>query len=199
MSAVQARGQKTQQKIIQTAFDLFHKQGIHATSVDEILAKSKTGKSQFYHYFKSKDDVIHAVVKGFCEKLCNKEIPLQWNITTWDELKNWFEFFIQCQKSMGCARGCPMGLIGYELTEGQEAIRKDISHAFDVTKEPLIKFFSALKTKGKLKASADPQALAEFCYLVMQGGLIVSKIQKDTAGFEHSVRHLLSYLKSLQK
>jgi AcrR family transcriptional regulator len=37
------------------AADLFHKQGVHATSPDEVIEASNTGKGQFYHYFKSKE------------------------------------------------------------------------------------------------------------------------------------------------
>lgn len=40
-------------RIIASAADLFHKQGVHATSPDDVIENSDTGKGQFYHYFKS--------------------------------------------------------------------------------------------------------------------------------------------------
>ena len=197
MKAIQVRAQKTRLKIIQTALDLFHKQGVNATSVDEILEKSGTGKSQFYHYFKSKDDLIHGVVQNFYETLCSKKLPIKYDIKTWQDLEEWFNFFIQFQKSIDCTRGCPMATIGYELTKQQEAVRREISLIFEFTVNCLSTFFVNLKAEGKLRKSVDPHALAELCFLTMQGGMIVSKIKKETTSFETSIKHIISYLKSL--
>ncbi len=59
MKGTQERAKVTRLKIIQSAFDLFHNQGVNATSIDEILESSGTGKSQFYYYFESKDALVH--------------------------------------------------------------------------------------------------------------------------------------------
>jgi AcrR family transcriptional regulator len=48
------KGDETKLRILHAAADLFHKQGIRATSPDEIIEASRTGKGQFYHYFKNK-------------------------------------------------------------------------------------------------------------------------------------------------
>jgi len=63
----------TKTRMILSAFDLFHQQGVSATSVDEILEKSDTGKSQFYHYFSNKAGLERAVEQAlhFLEKLKN--------------------------------------------------------------------------------------------------------------------------------
>ena len=47
----------TKNKIVAVALDLFHENGINATSVDDILEASGTGKSQLYYYFKSKASI----------------------------------------------------------------------------------------------------------------------------------------------
>ncbi|MBI5149982.1 MAG: TetR/AcrR family transcriptional regulator [Candidatus Omnitrophica bacterium] len=199
MKAVQERSQKTRSNIIQAAFDLFHEQGVNATSVDEILKESGAGKSQFYHYFKSKDDLIHEVVKSFSEKLRSKKLPVKYDIESWDDLEQWFYFFVNFQKSVHCERGCPMATIGYELTNDQELIRQDINLIFEFTKNSLSRFFHGLKAKGKLKKSADPDALADFCFSIMQGGMITAKIKKETTPFENAVHHAIIYLKSLTR
>ena len=65
MKARLVRGAETRQRIIRTAADLFHKQGARATSPDEIIEASRTGKGQFYHYFKSKEGLIHEVLQAY--------------------------------------------------------------------------------------------------------------------------------------
>ena len=52
--------------MIQTAFDLFHQQGVNATSVDEILEKSQTGKKSILSLLsKINPGLVHAVVQYF--------------------------------------------------------------------------------------------------------------------------------------
>ncbi len=61
------RGAATRPRIIRAAADLFHKQGVGATSPDEILEASRAGKGQFYHYFGSKEGLVHEVLKSCIE------------------------------------------------------------------------------------------------------------------------------------
>lgn len=188
----------TKTRMIQTAFDLFHQQGVQATSVDQILEKSQTGKSQFYHYFKSKADLVHAVVESFGEMLKSRKLPLKYDIASWEDLEEWFGVFVNHQRNSGCSRGCPMATIAYELTGDDELIRQDINMVCELSRRPLLKFFVTEQARGNLKDEADPEALTDFCYSIMQGGLILSKIQKDAGGFERSVSHALVYLRTLR-
>ena len=57
------KGAKTRERIIETACDLIMTKGVAHTNLDEILAKSNTGKGQFYHYFESKDNLVRQVLK----------------------------------------------------------------------------------------------------------------------------------------
>lgn len=198
MRGVQERGQKTRQKIIDTAFSLFHQQGVNATSVDEILEKSGTGKSQFYYYFKNKDDLVHSVLQNFYEMDRSKKYPFKYEVNSFEDLEEWFSGFINFQKSVSCAQGCPLATIGHGLTDEHELLRQDIHLIFEYRKNILAKFFQALKAKGKLMESMDPDSLADFCYTIMQGGMIASKIRKNTMPFENAVFHVMNYLKSLQ-
>ncbi len=60
--ALTDRGKQTRQKILATAAARIHDQGVKATSIDEVLAASGTGKSQFYHYFANKADLVREVL-----------------------------------------------------------------------------------------------------------------------------------------
>jgi AcrR family transcriptional regulator len=50
------RGAETRMRMIRAATDLFYKQGARATSPDEIIEASRTGKGQFYQYSEAKKD-----------------------------------------------------------------------------------------------------------------------------------------------
>lgn len=46
------------ERILLTAHDLFYKEGIRATGVDQIIAQSEVAKRTFYRYFPSKNELI---------------------------------------------------------------------------------------------------------------------------------------------
>lgn len=60
-SAPTARGRRRQEQIIEAATRLFHEQGFHATSMDEIGAAAGITGPGLYRHFSSKDDILLAV------------------------------------------------------------------------------------------------------------------------------------------
>ena len=64
MKPKSSKGAQTKARIIRAAADLFHKQGVGSTSPDDIIEASGTGKGQFYHYFKSKEGLVHEVLQN---------------------------------------------------------------------------------------------------------------------------------------
>ena len=58
-----SKGQRAKSLITETAARLMHEKGIDATSMDDVLVASRTGKSQTYHYFSSKEDLVAAVLE----------------------------------------------------------------------------------------------------------------------------------------
>ncbi|MDH0893119.1 MULTISPECIES: TetR/AcrR family transcriptional regulator [unclassified Pseudomonas] len=51
------------QQLISTAQDLFAREGYHATGIDRILAESGVAKMTLYKHFRSKDELILAVLE----------------------------------------------------------------------------------------------------------------------------------------
>ena len=55
--------QPRKQLLVDTAFRLFNEHGYHATGIDWILAESRVSKATLYKHFRSKEDLIYAVLK----------------------------------------------------------------------------------------------------------------------------------------
>jgi TetR/AcrR family transcriptional regulator, transcriptional repressor for nem operon len=189
------RGAETRLRIIRTAADLFHKQGVRATSPDEIIEASRTGKGQFYHYFKSKEGLIHEVLQAHLEAIKCGTAPLQYEINSWKDLERWFLAQVELQKSFGMTRGCPFGTIGNEVTENDELIRQDLSLIFEVVKNKLAAFFIREKSRGRLARTADEIHMADFCIAAIQGAMLLGKIRRSGQTVETIVREALAHLK----
>ena len=58
----------TKSRIIKAAWNLFYKDGYDQTTVEDIIAASKTSKGTFYHYFKGKEALLNTLSSLLDEK-----------------------------------------------------------------------------------------------------------------------------------
>lgn len=63
-----ATPKSARQKILETAHDLFYRDGVRATGVDRLIAEAGVTKVTFYRHFPSKDDLIRAFLEYRHEK-----------------------------------------------------------------------------------------------------------------------------------
>ena len=196
MKARFVKGAETRLRIIRTAADLFHKQGARSTSPDQVIEASRTGKGQFYHYFKSKEGLVHEVLQTYLEEIKTQTSRVNYEIHSWKDLEKWFAAQVELQKNYEMTRGCPFGTLGNEVTENDELIRQDVSLIFEVVKNKLAAFFVKEKAKGRLAKKANEEELADFCIASMQGAMLMGKIKRSSQTVETSVQEALAHLKS---
>lgn len=188
-----------QERIFVAAWDLFHERGTDGTSVDDILKQSDTGKSQFYHYFGSKDGLIHALLEQARTLMKEGEIEGFEPIDSWAELEGWFNCYIKRAEYFDYSRGCPLGRFAAELSKDDETTRKAILLVFEAQKQYLRDFFVTQKALGRLNDSADPESLADFCDAVIQGATTMAKLHHNEATLRRTFDHALAYLNSFRK
>ncbi|MCH5311686.1 MAG: TetR/AcrR family transcriptional regulator [Prevotella sp.] len=63
---------KTRQKLVDVARQLFAKNGLENTTMNDIAVASGKGRRTLYTYFKNKEEVYYAVIKGELERLSDK-------------------------------------------------------------------------------------------------------------------------------
>lgn len=63
---------KTRQKLVDVARQLFARNGLENTTMNDIAVASGKGRRTLYTYFKSKEDIYYAVIEGELERLSNK-------------------------------------------------------------------------------------------------------------------------------
>jgi AcrR family transcriptional regulator len=185
-------------KMINAAIDLFHRNGVNATSVDDVLKRSGTGKSQFTHYFKNKSGLIEAAITSLSEEIKSGRTPTGYHIESWKEMERWFRTYIDFQTSVGYARSCPVCTIGNDIAEDDSELRDSVVAFLDWSRIELSTFFKRKLDAGELESAAKPLALADLCITVMQGGMLLTKIKRDPESFEAASRQVLAYINSLR-
>jgi TetR/AcrR family transcriptional repressor of nem operon len=194
-----ARGDETRRKILAVAADLFHSQGVAATSPDQIIEASRTGKGQFYHYFKNKEGLVHEVLQTYLDAIRNGGGPLSYDVASWTDLEHWFKAQLALQMRFRMTRGCPFGTIGNEVTVNDELIRQDLSLIFEVAKAKIATFFVKEKSSGRLDSSVREEQLADFCLATIQGAMLMGKVKRSSQLVESVVREAMTHLRQYER
>jgi AcrR family transcriptional regulator len=69
--ALRTRGQRTVQRLLDAASEVFATRGYHAARVEDIVTAAKTSHGTFYLYFANKEDVLRALVLDAAEVLAD--------------------------------------------------------------------------------------------------------------------------------
>ncbi|TXI89913.1 MAG: TetR/AcrR family transcriptional regulator [Cupriavidus sp.] len=186
------------QRMIEAALDLFHRFGVNGTSVDQVLAQSGTGKSQFAHYFRNKDGLVRATVQFLDALVRSGKVESNYEIETWKDFERWLQSYIDFQESVNYERSCPFGTIGADLSNEQELIRQDICLFLEWSRSRMSRFFAERRAAGELAPSVQPDELADLCLSVMQGGMLLTKMARSPRMFEGAARQVNAYVKSLR-
>jgi AcrR family transcriptional regulator len=186
---------ETKARILRAAADLFHRQGCRATSPDQVIEASETGKGQFYHYFRNKEGLVHEVLLSYLESIRTGMARVNYEIASWQDLERWFIAHLEAQKSFNMTRGCPFGTVANEVTENDELIRQDLVLIFETIRNKLATFFIKEKAKGRLAEDADEERMAEFCLASVQGAMLMGKVRRDSQTVETTLQEALLHLK----
>ena len=88
--------------MVAAASRLFAQQGFVRTSVAEIVSAVDVAKGLFYYYFTTKDDMVKAVVEGYCsylgaqtQQIADLPIPAREKIRRLMQLDTWQQCFTQ--------------------------------------------------------------------------------------------------------
>ncbi|MGM9619820.1 MAG: TetR/AcrR family transcriptional regulator, partial [Bacteroidaceae bacterium] len=63
---------KTREKMVDVARQLFAKQGVENTTMNDIAVTSGKGRRTLYTYFKNKEEIYWAVIEGELERLSER-------------------------------------------------------------------------------------------------------------------------------
>ncbi len=187
------RGRAAREAIVIAAARLMYERGIRSTSLDAILAAAGAGKSQFYHYFKDKDDLAAAVLDYQLSTVLGELTTFR--VDTWSGLRDWFDALIEGQSSRRL-RGCPVGSLTVEMSAISDEMADRVTVAFARWHVALDEAFRTMRSSGRLVADAHPEELATATLAQIQGGYLLSSASRDIAPMRQALDAAYKNLRS---
>jgi len=190
------KGRDTRQRIIEAAAQLVYEGTVAGVSLDEVCRATSTSKSQLYHYFSDKDDLVHAVIDHERERVLGFHRPALESLSTWDDIQHWRDMVVEAQAARACRGGCPLGSLASELADLDEPSRTRLAHAFMAWEQLLSDGLAKMVEAGSLRADADAKDLALGVIASLQGGLLLAEIDRSTRPLEVALDAAIAYLRS---
>jgi TetR/AcrR family transcriptional regulator, transcriptional repressor for nem operon len=179
MEQLTSKGERTRDSILSTAARLVHLNGVAGTSLSDVLTASGTGKSQMYHYFQNKDEMIHSVLAYRAEDFERRLAPMLRNLSSWQDVERWFAFVLEDQRSTGFVGGCPFGTMAAEVADKEESLRSELGTFFQRWIDHIAHGLQNLKGLGVLRKEAKPKDLAASILASLEGGMLLAKTLKS--------------------
>lgn len=179
------------QQIVEATDELLYRKGFNLMSFSDIAEASDTPRGNLYYYFKTKDEVLAAVIERRVQQMSQMLDDWDDSIPTpLDRLKR-FAHIVVTEQERVQRYGCPMGSLNTELGKSQQPLQALAKRQFDVFKTWLTRQFQALD-KGD-----DSEELAMHLLVRSQGIAVMSQVYGDAALIDREVAGINEWLESL--
>jgi AcrR family transcriptional regulator len=109
------------ERLVAAAGELVYRQGVTRTTLADIAQAADVPVGNVYYYFKTKDDIVAAVVQAQRDRLESSLVELEHrHRSPRDRLKALGDLLVE-QRDMVAQYGCPYGTLSSELAKRAEA------------------------------------------------------------------------------
>jgi AcrR family transcriptional regulator len=165
------KGQATRQRIIDGAAAEIRTNGAAATTLDDVLARTGTSKSQLFHYFpRGKEQLLLAVAEQEAARVLSDQQPYLSALKSWAAWQRWRDAVVDRYRKQG--QQCPLSTVMSELgrTPGAQAVTAALIAQWRSEIEAGVR---AMQAQGKIAPSVDPHRAAAALLAGIQGGVSV--------------------------
>ena len=170
---------KKRDQLVETALQLFYRQGFHATGVDQIISDAGVARMTFYKHFPSKNDLILATLRlrdekfrkwlfGYIEKYDTAHDQL---LGLFDALDSWFQGKAFPEQKFS---GCMFINAAAEFADLELAAHKIAAHH----KATLKKKFTSI---AEMAGFPEAEELVSRLMLLKEGAIVTTQVSGDLA------------------
>jgi TetR/AcrR family transcriptional regulator, transcriptional repressor for nem operon len=176
--------------VIATASDLFLQKGLLNTSMDDVVANSRVSKSNIYYHFKSKEELVVAVL-GYRMDLLRSALETilqstELSVTARIELT--FTTLTEELEGRGCVGGCPiLSLLSAQIPEVHTRIKQFLQEWQGIAERLLAEGVAS----GEFKADISITQTAVLLVTVLEGAMMIAESHGNAQVLKNAGQTLL--------
>lgn len=183
----------TREHIVGAADDLFYRQGYEHTSFSNIAGAVQISRGNFYHHFKTKDEILDAVIEA--RLAATRQMLERWENEgeePADRIRSFIHILVANRVDIK-HYGCPVGTLCGELAKLDHGSRSGAVKLFTLFRSWLRKQFTLLGREQ------DADALAMHLLARSQGVASLANAFHDEGFIRNEVRQMCNWLDQYAK
>jgi len=167
-------------QIVDAAARLIAERGYLQTSVEDVIREARlSGKSHFYHYFKSKEALGYDVLERQFDRFAERGLVIlrEPMIDPLERLALFIDTVVALQAAQGFKGGSPFGSLAAEMADVHEGFRTRIEAVFDRWASQIQSLL--WEARDRLVDDVDAARLARFVIATLEGALLISRVNRD--------------------
>jgi TetR/AcrR family transcriptional repressor of nem operon len=193
-----ARATDTKERLLEAALQLIWDESLGAASVDAICEKAEVRKGSFYHFFKSKEELVVAALEThFKSARVDFDRLFSPSVAPIDRLKGFFELMVRKQQmkleKAGRVVGCPYASVAVACSGADKLVREAIQDIFTTWR----KYFETALRDGAADGTIpvkDIPGTVETIFDYIEGAMTAGRIQNSMAPIEKMGRNAFKLL-----
>ncbi|WP_225827918.1 TetR/AcrR family transcriptional regulator [Streptomyces naphthomycinicus] len=167
-----AKGRATRARIVEGAAAVLRERGVASATLDDIMARTRTSKSQLFHYFPAgKDELLLAVARFEADQVIEDQQPHLGRLDSWEAWERWRDVVVERYEQQGDE--CPLGSLFFQIGRSTPGARAIVVELMRRWQESLAAGIRALQAAGRLPADLDVDARAAALLAAIQGGVSI--------------------------
>jgi len=183
---------QTKDRIVEAADQLFYEQGFEHTSFSQIAESVGISRGNFYHHFKTKDEILDAVINYRLSR--TKSMLDDWELageTSADRIRSFINILVMNRAKIK-RYGCPIGTLCTELAKLEHPVKSNANALFTLFRTWLKRQFEQL---GRYD---DADQLAMHLLVLSQGVATLASAFQDEKFIRREVDCLNEWLASIE-
>jgi AcrR family transcriptional regulator len=188
-----SKGDKTRAEIVEHAKSLFYQRGYDGTSFTDIVNAVGVYRGNINYYFKTKDDILKAVIDRHLEEF--GALLAEWTARHTDPRDRLIDFVhMIAERQAALTRyGCPIGTLNTELGKDRPELQQSARALFDLFRDWLSEQFRGLS----LGHGDEATALALHLLGRAQGVAVIAHVYQDAELLQHEIAQLENWVSHL--
>ncbi len=182
-----AKGEDNRQRIVDAADNLFYRRGYNQTSFQDISDATGIPRGNFYYYFKTKNEILDAVVNTRVEQLTGMLNRCEAQTQNARERLLLFSNMLEHNRDVVIESGCPLGSLSSELAKDDPVLHEKSRQGFVLLRNWIKQQFTVLGLNN-----ADDLAMDLLAKL--QGTTIMACVFKDGDFVQRSHQQIKNWI-----
>jgi AcrR family transcriptional regulator len=189
------KGQATRQRIIEAAAALFNQRGYEAASISDVMEATGLQKGGIYGHFASKEqlalEAFDYAVRLIADRMTAEAAT---HSAAPERLVAFVHGFASLMSAPPIPGGCALFNAAVESADGDPALRAAVRDALAEWQASIRDTVRAGIGRGELKPDADPDEAATLLIALLEGALVLSRVEADPQHLQRAVDHAVGYI-----